>query len=63
MRVRGICCLTHLGMMPLISSEQLWNENADPSPRQHNSPRRKGGNERVTGRKARGPQLAGGNKP
>ena len=31
-------------------------------PRQHNSPKRKGGNERVTGRKARGPQVAEGNK-
>ena len=31
-------------------------------PRQHNSPKRKGGNERVTGSKARGPQAAGGNK-
>ena len=26
-------------------------------PRQHNSPKRKGGNERVTGRKARGLQM------
>ena len=26
-------------------------------PRQHNSPKRKGGNERVTGRKARGLQI------
>ena len=31
-------------------------------PRQHNSPKRKRGDERVTGRKARGPQVAGGNK-
>ena len=37
---------------------QLGNEKATPFPRQHNSPKRKGWNERVT----RGPQGAGGSK-
>ena len=35
---------------------QQFRDDA-PFPRQHNSPKRKGGNERVTDRKARGLQM------
>ena len=57
MRVRKICCLNNLGTMPLNSRKYLWNKHNTPFPRQHNSPKRKGGNKLVTGRKARGLQT------
>ena len=62
MRARRICCLTNLGMTPLISSEPVMGWESRPFPRQHDSPKRKRWNERVTGRKARGPQEVGGSK-
>ena len=45
MRVRRICCLTNLGTTP--NKKELWIENEPLFPRQHNSPKRKGGKERV----------------
>ena len=42
---------------PYQLRKQLQNENDASFPRQHNSPKRKGGNERVTGIKARGLQM------
>ena len=45
MRVRRICCLTNLGTTPY--KKELWIENEPLFPRQHNSPKRKGGKERV----------------
>ena len=47
MRVSRICCFNNLGTMLLNSRKQLCNENNAPFPWQHNSPKRKGGNERV----------------
>ena len=58
MRVRRICCLNDLGMIPLLSSEAVTELNDASFPRQHNSPKRKGGSEGVTGRKARGLQVS-----
>ena len=52
MRVRRICCLNNVGTMPLNSRKQLWKENDAPFPWQHNSPKRKGGNEIVNPRQA-----------
>ena len=37
---------------PVSARKQLQNENNAPFPRKHNSPKRKGRNKRVTGRKA-----------
>ena len=47
MRVGRICCLNNLEAMPLNSRKLLWNETNAPFPWQNNSPKRKGGTERV----------------
>jgi len=52
-RVRRICCLTNLGTTP--NRKELWNENEPLFPRQHNSPKRKGGKERVRLTRSSGP--------
>ena len=62
MRVRRIYYLNYLETIPLPSRKWLWNENSTPFLWRYNSPKRKGGNERVTGRKPRNPQVAGGYK-
>ena len=40
-----VCCFNNLGTIPLNSRKQLWNKNDAPFPWQHNSPKRKEGNE------------------
>ena len=57
MRFRRICCLTSLGITPCHLGSSYGMRTMPLFPRQHNSPKRKRGNEGLTGRKARGLQM------